>query len=261
MVISSRTLLVLLATLAVARATGQTALDPARVAPGQSCAAITQAHADASAGTVNINHDGSPLAGVPAPDISQGFKGIPRSAQPPLTASQRRILECAYRLPEANADIPYTLFVPSAYDRKAPAPLVVDLHGLNITPLQQILFDGTADLAERHGFIVLAPMGFNLSSWWGSRAGTPVASAAVKPGSDVRYSASELGEIDAMAVLNLIRQQYNIDSDRIYLMGHSMGGAGVYHLGAKMSGPRWPQSPVPEASPRALRTNTRRCRP
>jgi hypothetical protein len=32
---------------------------------------------------------------------------------------------------------------PSTYDPQRPAPLVVDLHGLNITPLQQILFDGT----------------------------------------------------------------------------------------------------------------------
>ena len=55
----------------------------------------------------------------------------------------------------------------------------------------------------------------------------------MKPGGDVRYSTTELAEIDAMAVLKLIREQYAIDSDRIYLMGHSMGGAGTYYLGAK----------------------------
>ena len=147
-------LLVLVVAVAVAPASAQRAVDPARVAPGQTCTAITQANADASAGTVNIHHDGTPIAGTPAPDISRGFSGIPRSAQPPLTASQQRILECTHRLAEANADIPYTLFVPSTYDSQKPAPLVVDLHGLNITPLQQILFDGTTDFAERYGFIV-----------------------------------------------------------------------------------------------------------
>jgi predicted esterase len=221
--------------LAAAPAYAQRVVDPARVAPGQTCAAITQASADASAGTVNINHDGTPIAGTPAPDISRGFKGIPRSAQPPLTASQRRILECTHRLAEANADTPYTLFVPSRYDPQKPAPLVVDLHGLNITPLQQILFDGTTDFAERYGFIVLAPMGFNLFSWWGSRPGTPVEAAAVKPGGDVRYSNTELAEIDTMNLLKSIREQYNVDSDRIYLMGHSMGGAGTYYLGGKFN--------------------------
>jgi len=230
---SWNTLLVVVVTLAVGPAHGQRAVDPARVVPGQTCTAITQADADASAGTVNINHDGSPIPGTPAPDISRGFSGIPRSAQPPLTASQQRILECTHRLAEANADIPYTLFVPSTYDPRKPAPLVVDLHGLNITPLQQILFDGTTDFAERYGFIVLAPMGFNLSGWWGSRTGTPVATAAMKPGGDVRYSTSELAEIDTMALLKSIREQYAVDSDRIYLMGHSMGGAGTYYLGGK----------------------------
>jgi pimeloyl-ACP methyl ester carboxylesterase len=34
-------------------------------------------------------------------------------------------------------------------------------------------------------------------------------------------------------VLKLIREKYAIDSDRIYLMGHSMGGAGTYYLGGK----------------------------
>ena len=99
----------------------------------------------------------------------------------------------------------YALFVPSSYRPGTPAPLVVDLHGLAITPLQQILFDGTTDFAERHGFIVLAPMGFNFASWWGSRAGSPVATAAVKPGTGTRYSNTELAEIDTMAAIRLIR--------------------------------------------------------
>jgi predicted esterase len=226
-------LLVCVVVVASVPASTQRAADPARGAAQPKCVAMTQASADASAGTVNINHDGTPIPGIPAPDISRGFGGIPRSAQPPLTTSQQRIQECTHRLAEANADIPYALFVPSAYDPKKPAALVVDLHGLNITPLQQILFDGTTDFAERYGFIVLAPMGFNVSSWWGSRAGTPVVTAAVKPGGDVRYSNTELAEIDTMALVKDIREQYAIDSDRIYLMGHSMGGAGTYYLGGK----------------------------
>jgi pimeloyl-ACP methyl ester carboxylesterase len=190
---------------------------PSPPAGGQHCASLTQAHADASAGTPNVNHDGSALPGTPAPDISRGFQGIPRSAQPPLTASQQRILECSYRLPEAEADMPYVLFVPSTYVPGKPTPLIVDLHGLNITPLMQMLFDGTTDLAERYGFIVVAPMGFSLSGWWGARSGRP----------------GELSELDAMTVLKLVRERYTVDSDRIYLMGHSMGGAGTYHLGGK----------------------------
>ena len=206
---------------------------PAPLPPGHACTVVTQAHADSSAGTANVNHDGSALAGIPAPDIARGFQGIPRSAQPPLTAPQKRILECTYRLAEANADTSYALFIPSTYRPGTPSPLIVDLHGLNITPLMQMLFDGTVDLAERHGFIVVAPMGFSVSGWWGARNGTPVATAAMKPGTEVRYSTSELSELDAMTLLASIRATYGIDSNRIYLMGHSMGGAGTYYLGAK----------------------------
>src|SRR4029077_15745107 len=184
----------------------------AQLATGQSCAPVTQEHADVSAGAGNVNQHGPPLAGIPAPDISRGFQGIPRSAQPPLTASQQRILECAYHFAEADADMPYALFIPSTYAPGKPAPLIVDLHGLNITPLMQMLFDGTTDFAERYGFSVVAPMGYSLSGWWGSRSGRP----------------GELSELDAMTLLKSIRQRYAVDSDRIYLMGHSMGGAGTY---------------------------------
>jgi predicted peptidase len=58
----------------------------------------------------------------------------------------------------------------------------------------------------------------------------------LKSGADVRYSNTELAEIDTMALLNSIREHYAVDGDRIYLMGHSMGGAGTYYLGGKYSG-------------------------
>jgi hypothetical protein len=95
-------LLVLVVAVAVPPASAQRAGDPTRIAPGQTCTPITQANADASAGTVNIHHDGTPLVGTPAPDISRGFSGIPRWALPRLTASLQRILECTHRLAEAN---------------------------------------------------------------------------------------------------------------------------------------------------------------
>ena len=38
-----------------------------------------------------------------------------------------------------------------------------------------------------------------------------------------------------MNVLALVRKEFNIADDRIYLMGHSMGGGGTWHLGIKYS--------------------------
>jgi predicted esterase len=49
---------------------------------------------------------------------------------------------------------------------------------------------------------------------------------------------SELSEIDTMRVLEMTRKEFNADENRIYLMGHSMGGAGAMYIGEKYA-PMW----------------------
>jgi predicted esterase len=44
---------------------------------------------------------------------------------------------------------------------------------------------------------------------------------------------AELSEIDAITVLAMARKEFNIDDNRIYLMGHSLGGGGSLHMGEK----------------------------
>jgi predicted peptidase len=41
-----------------------------------------------------------------------------------------------------------------------------------------------------------------------------------------------------MNVLDMIRKEFNVDENRTYLMGHSMGGAGAMYLGVKYAS-RW----------------------
>jgi predicted peptidase len=36
-----------------------------------------------------------------------------------------------------------------------------------------------------------------------------------------------------MTVLDMIKNEFNVDENRTYLMGHSMGGAGTYYLAVK----------------------------
>jgi predicted esterase len=50
-----------------------------------------------------------------------------------------------------------------------------------------------------------------------------------------RAKVAELSEKDAMNVLAMIRKEFNIDDNRIYLMGHSLGGGGALHMGEKYS--------------------------
>jgi predicted peptidase len=49
----------------------------------------------------------------------------------------------------------------------------------------------------------------------------------------VSNEVSQHSEKDVMNVLAMIRKEYKIDKNRIYLMGHSMGGAGAIYLGVK----------------------------
>ena len=42
-----------------------------------------------------------------------------------------------------------------------------------------------------------------------------------------------MGRIDALQVLNIIKKEHNIDPNRIYLTGHSMGGHGTWIIGAE----------------------------
>ena len=43
----------------------------------------------------------------------------------------------------------------------------------------------------------------------------------------------EASEKDVMTVVAMIRKEFNVDERRMYLMGHSMGGAGTYYLASK----------------------------
>jgi poly(3-hydroxybutyrate) depolymerase len=219
---------------------GAVTASAAEVARGLDCSFLTEAEAAASAGVPNVTHAGVRLDPQPPPstdpnDAIAQRANIPRSAQPPLTASQQRILMCGYELDAANARMPFSLFVPEGYDPAKSWPLIVDLHGAGVTPLQQMLFDGTTDFAQRDGYIVLAPMGFSTFGGWGPARGTPVPveTADVNAETRAKWTTNALSEHDALTVLSMVRDKFNVDADRIYLMGHSMGGFGTFFLGAK----------------------------
>lgn len=137
-----------------------------------------------------------------------------------------RIEKKTYGFKDAGKEMEYALFVPSTHDKDKKTPLIIALHGLGSNPQQIIRYRGLTDLAEKHGYIVAAPMGYNSSGWYGARA-------LVKGKGREPENLSELSEKDVMNVLEIVKKDYKIDADRIYLMGHSMGGGGTWHLGIK----------------------------
>jgi poly(3-hydroxybutyrate) depolymerase len=133
-----------------------------------------------------------------------------------------RIQKRTYEFKEAGKEMEYALFVPSGYDKERKTPLMVALHGLGSNPQQIMRYRGLTDLAEKHGYLVVAPMGYNSKGWYGQRS--------PKGGKTDPENLSELSEKDVMNVVEIVRKEFNVDPDRIYLMGHSMGGGGTWHL-------------------------------
>jgi predicted peptidase len=135
--------------------------------------------------------------------------------------------------------MPYRLYVPTDYDPGVPTPMVVALHGYSGT--QNYFFQLSDDLPrqpEGHGFIFVAPMGFNRGSWYGGGGPATRGAGSVNTAEIIvrnGLSVTELGELDVMSVVEIVQSEYNVDPNRTYLMGHSMGGAGTWHLGQKYS--------------------------
>jgi predicted peptidase len=156
------------------------------------------------------------------------------TAQEPGTvvAADPRVLGRSYVFPGTNDTIPYALFVPSSYRPGTPTPLMVGLHGLG-RPYDWVMgYEGIVDLAERYGFIMVTPLGYHPRGWYGSR-GPGIPPGVTADGAALPANLGERSEQDVMNVLEIVRREFAIDPDRIYLWGHSMGGAGTYHIAAK----------------------------
>lgn len=155
-----------------------------------------------------------------------------------------------YHFADAGQDMQYCVFKSSRVSKDKPAPLIVSLHGMGAPPT--IMCNKTAvDLAEEGGYVLVAPMGYSTTGWYGSPVITmgpgrgpgargpgpegPGGAVAAVPGANAPDNAQieKWSEQDVMNVLGMMRKEFNIDPKRIYLTGHSMGGAGTYFLGSK----------------------------
>jgi len=173
--------------------------------------------------------------------------GPPRSVAATPKFKTGTVLKRTYDFKQAGKEMEYCLYIPKAYNKSKAWPLMVALHGLHSSARQILQYPGLTKQAEKHGFIVVAPMGYNDRGWYGSLGWK------MKRGSPENLG--ELSEKDVMNVLAITRRELNIDNRRIYLMGHSMGGGGTWHLGLKY--PKlWaglaPIAPATYRSPEAL---------
>jgi predicted esterase len=152
----------------------------------------------------------------------------PRPRFPMQIDPDPRVEQRSYRFGETGEEMKYVLFVSSKVSRDKKHPVIIALHGLGGDG-NFIVRNRLVDLAEEGGYIVAGPLGYNVSGWYGS----PVLVFGGRPVEPPNLA--ELSEQDVLNVLAMTREAYNVDAERIYLLGHSMGGAGALFLGGKHS--------------------------
>jgi predicted esterase len=119
----------------------------------------------------------------------------------------------AYRSDVDNTLQPYRVFVPTKYDAAKPMPLVVALHGMGGDENSYFTNYDNGIIkreAEARGYLVVCPKGRGTASMYAGDA-----------------------EKDVMDVLAAMKRDYNVDADRVYLTGHSMGGYGTWSIAPK----------------------------
>ena len=183
--------------------------------------------------------------GAPVPD--------PRDAQYQAKGEQER----SYEFPGTGEKIAYHLYVPAKWSASARLPLVVVTHGANQpskAPFQRPVADPTlAKTAEERGYIVAAVTGYHANATgvggWNvpykmmtaprptpaAAPAAPAAGSGDKPAAPPPPTAQdfERAEQDVLFVTDLVAREYNVDPQRIYLMGNSSGGSAVWAYAAK----------------------------
>ena len=159
-----------------------------------------------------------------------------KEAEPSQKYTPGKTQSRTYFFKEADKEMGYSIYVPSRYDKAKSYPLMVALHGLGGSDRGMMRYRGFTQLAQKHGYIVVAPMGYNSRGWYGARRGRT----------------SELSEQDVLNVLAITRKDLNVNPKRIYLMGHSMGGGGTWHIGIKYPDIWAGLAPIAPAAPRNI---------
>lgn len=150
-----------------------------------------------------------------------------------IEAVDRRAENRSYTFTATNEELPYCVYASSKVSTDRPAPLVISLHGLGTGP-GIMCRESAIDQAEAGGYIYAAPMGYNVGGWYGSPVIEFDGPRGRPPGlPENPANLEELSEQDVLSVLAMLLEEFSIDPDHIYLMGHSMGGAGALFLGSK----------------------------
>lgn len=107
---------------------------------------------------------------------------------------------------------PYAVYIPESYSSDKPTPFLLNLHSLasSYNEYAVLMPDLLEQLGEQRDSIVLMPEGRGGEGWWRNEA-----------------------ELDVFEAWADAAARYNIDFDRAFITGYSMGGYGTYKLASQ----------------------------
>lgn len=112
------------------------------------------------------------------------------------------------RISDDGMEFPYVLLVPDSYSPRKPYPVEFNLHGGVNRPKNaegEPVWRNGYDSIRDPNRIVVVPASWNESYWWFDNQAD-----------------------NLPAILNIVKQTYNVDENRVYLTGVSDGGTGTY---------------------------------
>ncbi len=145
--------------------------------------------------------------------------------------------------PSEYKGMPYRLMKPKAYDASKKYPLILSLHGAggkgtdNLRSMKVWTENlATEELREKHPCFVLVPQMNNIWRFSGPQLEPDEETLSnLDPVWDKfkgRFSTGENVQDGPLTLsvelIELFSKEYNIDSNRIYVLGHSMGGFGSW---------------------------------
>ncbi len=128
----------------------------------------------------------------------------------------------AQTIDAGRGELPLT--VPAGYDASEPTPLIVLLHGYTSSGMRTDNNWGISELADDYGFLFIAPNGErepagDQNPYWNA--------------SDAccNFYATETDDSGYIRrIIDMIKANYNVDDNRVYVTGHSNGGFMSYRM-------------------------------
>ena len=124
-------------------------------------------------------------------------------------------------------------YVPERYDPSRKTPLVLSMHGGLMTGWGQAIYTSWTMAADRDGFIVVFPNASFGRVWqvqwgrWESDPDQPGTDSNTKTPEGFLQSPDNVEENHdiklALGLIELMKEKYNIDGERIFMQGMSMG--------------------------------------